>query len=268
MDCRTYEDLASAHADGRLSPGEEQEASHHVATCTRCAALRTQQEETSHLVRRHAPRWTVSDDLRARLTAALDGAEPSDQTKPESIVGSSKSRRAVTRMRLVIAGAVAAALALVIGNLFRSTPPDLLATLASDVRAAEAGELELAVRASDVDSLRRYYTGTGRIDFEETVEDFSTLGLRPVGAGTGQIDGVPTTLTVYQGPSGKVVCRRFRTGSLRLPAGGEQIGEATVYTIDEVTVRVQRVGSVICVLASAMPRDAFVRTTIEPGHDH
>jgi hypothetical protein len=53
-----------------------------------------------------------------------------------------------------------------------------------------------------------------------------------------------------------------------LPPGGRRVGEATVYTVGEVTVRVQRMGNVICVLASAMPHDQFVRTLLRPLRGH
>lgn len=256
MDCSAYQELVAGHIDSELGPQQRREADGHVAACRSCATLRARHEGIRSVVRFHAPRYSVPEDLRARIETALPGSDEAPASEPR-----------VAR-RLVLAGAIAATLALVIGNPFRAPAPDLLATLASDVHAAHAEEIPLAIRASDPESLRKYYRGSGRIPFDQTVEDFSAVGLRPVGGRVGELGAVPTTVTVYEGHGGKVVCRRFRAGSVELPLGGERVGDATVYTVEDVTVRVQRIDGVICALASAMPRDAFIRTLLGSKHTH
>ncbi len=261
MDCRTYQDLVAAHVDGVLEPQERIDADAHVRACPACAELRGANQRIRSIVRDHAPRHALPPEVRARIVQALDTAAQHDSAAAVPIA----SR---WRVRLVLAGAMAATLLLVIGNPFRPSTPDLLAVLVEDVRNANAGARLGDVRADSVDQLRDYYRSTGKFAFDQTVEDFSDMGLRPVSGALGDIGDVPTTLTVYEGPAGKVVCRRFLSGAIRLPPGGERVGEATVFTVGDVTVRVQRMGNVICILASAMSREDFVRTLLQPMPNH
>jgi hypothetical protein len=150
---------------------------------------------------------------------------------------------------------------------WRSPAPDLLAVLVNDVHAANTPDLPLAVRTNDLNVLRQYYQSTGRVDFDRTVPDLAAMGFYPVGGNVVKIGAVDSTLTVFEGPLGRVVCRRFRAGVLELPAGGERIGNATVFTLHGITVRFQRDGDVICCLASAMPREQFIRYLIAQ-HNH
>jgi hypothetical protein len=258
MDCQTYQALVAAHADAALDPQERMEADAHVSVCPGCAELRAVNKRIRAFVREHASRHTIPPEIRARVEKALDVAD-----QPDSPVAVLSSR---WRVRVVLAGAIAATLLLVIGSPFRSSPPDLLAVLAEDVRGANASSLAVELPTDNIDQLRAYYRNSGKFTFDQTVEDFGGFGLRPVGATVGDIGGAATTLTVYEGPAGKVICRRFLSGSVRLPPGGERVGEATVYTVGDVTVRVHRMGNVICVLASAMPREEFVRTLLQPMH--
>ena len=61
------------------------------------------------------------------------------------------------------------------------------------------------------------------------------------------------------------MCRRFRAGEIALPPGGKDIDGARYFEVDGVTVRIQRIGDMICCTASTMPLEAMARLFAMPG---
>ncbi len=248
MDCEGYRDIAAAHADNQLDEGERREAEAHLAACPRCALAYREQQ-------------IVRDLLRARTL--LRSAPPGVQRRIAAL-GEPQGRGAQrvlprARRRAVLVGLVAASVALLVLPLWRRAHPDLLALMVEDVRAADAGQIPLAVRTSDLDELRAYYRTTGRIEVAEPVADLRPAGFAPVGGGVARVNNVSTTRTVYEGHGAKVVCRRFRADALALPHGGERVGGALVFVVGGVTVRIAREGDTVCCLSSSMPREDFLR---------
>ena len=251
MDCAAYEEIAAAHADGRLEPAEQAAADAHVAACPRCAATRRAQTEVAKLLRERRLTQPAPEALRRRIDEALASArQPTDIS----------TRR--WRTRILVAGAVAAGLAL----LFlprQLTRPDLLTVMARDVRAAQTDQIALAKRGDDFDGLSAYYHS--QLDLAEPVIDLRPADFRLVGGTIDTLGTTPTALTVYQGPNGKIVCRRFRAGEIALPPGGKDIDGARYFEVDGVTVRIQRIGDMICCTASTMPLEAMARLFAMPG---
>lgn len=258
VDCRIYEELVAADVDGELDEQPQKEAEAHVAACPQCMGLRLANAQARDLLREHAPRHRVPEDVRKRIVERL-GEYARSSPQPD------RSRSRPTRY--VIGGAIAATLALMASSLFQTSRPELLATLVEDVHAAREKSTALAVRSDDMSALRQFYRASGRFAFDDTVPDLSAAGMRPVGAGIGSVGGVDTTLTVYEVAGSNVVCRRFPAGGLDLPRGGHRIGDATLYSVDDVTVRIQRFGSVVCALATDMPRESFIRALELEDHD-
>jgi anti-sigma factor RsiW len=256
MDCTAYRELVAADVDGLLDALQDAEATAHVATCARCAALRRAEQTAKALLRERALHWELPAPVRQRMIAALE--------RESGLAADSSARRGRRLRRAAALGAVAAAAAVALVWTWRSRAPDLLAVLVNDVRAASTPEMALAVRTNDLETLLQYYRSAGRIDFDRTVPDLAAMGFHPVGGSVVKIGAADSTLAVFEGPLGRVVCRRFRAGALELPAGGERIGEATVFTVQGITVRFQRDGDVICCLASAMPREQFIRYFVAP----
>jgi anti-sigma factor RsiW len=264
MDCAEYAEIAAADVDGRLAAAEKSAVDLHLAACARCQTVRRQQETIKGLLHERAPRATVPAALRQRIVSGLDEAPTSAGIE----TGTPRAKPRLGRGRLILAGAIAALLVLILRPLWQSSPPDLLAILAEDARAADGQRVALALQTSDVDELRRYYRSTGRIEFERSVDDFSSVGLHLLGGRVAQIGDVYTTFSVYETAVGKVVCRRFRAGQLPLPEGGDRFGDTRVFTVDGVTICVIRLGDVICCLASTMPRDMFLRQLEAANHQH
>lgn len=260
MNCEEYRSIVTDHADGRLGGAESASAQAHLATCEECAALRREQEAVSKLLRRRAPHHRTPPEVRGQVLAALQG-EHATKAPVERLF-----RRPLVR-RAVLTGAAAAALILAVLSLTRTAEPDLLAVLARDVRAADAGSVSFALHSDDFERIRRFYADSPRIDFSNPVADLTPLGFRPVGADISRIADVDTSLTLYRSADGRVVCRRFRAGAIPLPDGGEDIDGAIYHTVDGITVRVERIGDTICVMASSMPRAELVRL-FAVGHHH
>lgn len=254
MDCAAYRDIVAAHADGRLEPAEQVAADAHVAACPRCAEARRAQTAVSGLLRQRRMVQPAPESLRRRIDVALAGtAQPTDISR----------RR--WRTRVILAGAVAAGLALVfLPRQFAR--PDLLTVLAQDVRAAQTDRVALSMRGDDFDALNAYYRA--HLDLAEPVIDLRPADFRLVGGTIDALGATPTALTVYQGRGGKIVCRRFRAGEIALPPGGREIDGARYFEVDGVTIRIQRIGDTICCTASTMPIEAMAQLFAMPGADH
>jgi Putative zinc-finger len=262
MNCAEYEEIVAADVDDELEDGERAAAAAHVSTCARCRALRAAQESVRTLLRQRAQRHVMPPELRRQVVAAID--------EEVGVASLDAWRNRLGRpYRLMIGGAVAALLALVVAALLRPAQPVLLAQLVKDVHAVNAGEIDLALKTNDVGELRRYYREVAGFSFDRTVDDFSAKGLTLVGGMKSSIDSTPTTLSIYDSVRGKVVCRRFRAGTVPIPEGGEQVGNARLFTIDGVTVSIIRISKdVYCCLASSMPRAFFARAFAESGSHH
>jgi predicted anti-sigma-YlaC factor YlaD len=234
MNCRTFAENAAAAADRQLPPELQAAAEAHLAACTACRTERDRQNAVRQLVRRRAPRPAVPDRVREELLRRLSTRSRSTGAWPR---------------RALLVGSIAAALLLGVAVLLRQPAPSLLAVARSDVDAAEAGTLPLAMRTGDAAALGGYYRRAG-ITFDHSVENFASKGLHLVGGDVSSIGRVMTTRTLYEGPRGKVVCRRFRDGSVELPDGGEQIGATRVLTREGIQLEITHIGDVVCTMAS------------------
>jgi anti-sigma factor RsiW len=256
MDCAAYQELAAAHADGQLDPSERAAADEHVAGCAHCAEARGVQTAVSTTLRQRRLIQPAPVQLRDDIARALAGAAAAQ-------VRLASTRRRRTGMLLV--GAIAAGLALFF--LPRQlTRPDLLTVLAQDARAADAGTIAFGLRSGDVEQLGAFYHA--RLDISEPLPDLRRADFHTVGGTVATLGTTATTLTVYRGPGGTVVCRRFRVGQLPLPAGGREIEGARYFEVDGITVRIQRFGDTVCCMASTMPTDALARLFMMPRAHH
>ncbi len=258
MQCAEYRDLVAAHVDAQLARDEEALAAAHVAGCPRCAALLAAQRALKHVLCngsliRHAP-----DAVRQAIHERID-AEERTQRADEGHTARwtlplSRLTFAAVAGLLVVAGAV---------SLLRSRPQDTGAavfdTIVAHYRAVESGKVELSVRTDDPMELRTYYLQTGAFTFRNTVVDLEPLGLLLVGGTVTQLGGQASTLSVYRGQAGMVLCHRIQARGLALPPGGEVVAGDRFYTVGGITICVHLEGDVICFMASAMPRDDFVR---------
>ena len=260
MHCAEYRDLVAAHVDELLTPEEAPLVAAHLASCLNCARLLEDSTRFRDALRESAWLRETPAHVRAAVVEALDGDDRA-------------SRRAQRAWqwwpRPVYRTALAAALAVMVLALgvrllrWRGTPPtsDVFAAIVADFHAVEADKITLRVHTDEPAALQRYYQEAG-LSFSNTVMDMQPSGWRLVGGTVTQLSGHKSTLTVYQGTFGMLLCHRIRAADFSLPAGGETIDGDTFYTIEGVTVCVHRDGDVYCFMASALPRDEFMKRLV------
>lgn len=252
MNCDDYRDLVAADIDGELTADERSAAAQHVLACTACDALRQAQLGVRERLRRHhVP--TMPAALRQQV---LQNVQQGTTAKPAP--SPARVLPLFTRRRLLMVGAVAASFLVTMLPLGRWSQPDLLGLLVHDAQAAESERLDYSVRSTDVVAVREYYRRES-LGFDNTAPDLQHRGLHPIGGRIDRDGPSPAAVTVYDGPAGTTVCRRYAYGTVEIPTGGEAFGEATVVTRDGVTMRFVRDGDALCCLASTMPREQFLQ---------
>ncbi len=257
MNCNEYKDLVAAHADGALTDEEARMADAHSTECSSCRTLRDQQVTTRAIVRQRVATKVAPDSLRQAI-ARQRAAEIT------TIAKRSQAPRSGFRTKMMMAGAIAAALLLSLVPLTRNAGAELLTTLAADVGGASSAAL--AMTTEDPDRLRGYYADNG-MTFSNTVADLRSSGLRLVGGKVSSIGPTPTTLTMYADDQNQVVCRRFRAEDFKWPTGGKRVGNSQIFSREGVHISVTPIGGdVFCAMASSMPMDRFLRS-IHAEHD-
>ncbi|HVO23410.1 MAG TPA: hypothetical protein VMW56_07260 [Candidatus Margulisiibacteriota bacterium] len=258
MECAEYRDLVAAHVDAQLAREQEAQATAHVAGCARCAALLAAQRalkqalRSGGLLRRTPPavREAVLGRIDAEAAAQGLGTWRTAWWPPRA----SRWALAAVATLLVLVGAV---------SLLRSAPQGtdsvLFDTIVAHYRAVEAGQIELSVHTDDPMELRAYYLQTGAFTFRNTVVDLEPLGLPLVGGTVTQLNGQASTLSLYQGKAGMVLCHRIEARGFVLPPGGEFVGGDRFYSVGGITICVHLEGDLVCFMASAMPRADFIR---------
>jgi len=256
MLCLEYRDLVAAHADGMLDAGEAARADAHLAACVRCRHVFAASQWCRQEVRAYDSVRPTPAAVRQRILAALDA---------EAAAEPGAWRRSWWRQpayRFALAGGLAVlALAVAVVLPRRAPPPTpaLLVAVVNDLHAIEGNQLQLAFRTDDPQELRDYFQRTAGLGFSNTVVDLEFLGYELIGGTTVDLDGKRSSLSVYRGTHGMLVCHRFQGAELPLPPGGETIRGETFYTVNGVTVRVHREGDVVCLMASALPREMFIK---------
>jgi len=258
MHCAEYRDLVAADVDRALTAEEAALVRTHVAGCPRCARVRADAEAFKRACRARSWIQPVPADVRQRLLAALD-----TEARPAGSTGGSGARRRPWT-RLLLAGAIAAVLLLMVVPLrFSRTSPAVpaepFATIVRDFKAVEAQAVALQFRTDSVDEMRRYYAQSGALDFPNTVPNLDPFGYRVEGGSVMQLGTKRSTLTVYRGPQGIILCHRILDPGMQPPPGGETVGMDTFYTVNGITICMHREGDVVCFMAVSLPRDEFIR---------
>jgi len=241
MTCTEFQELLAPYVDGALSTEEASAARVHLQACARCAQLAGQAERFREALRGRLATVRAPEAARARILAGLG------------------SRRATARSwsRPLLVGAVAALLVLSALSLFRRDDT-VLASIATDVLAAENDRVALDLRTRDPAELAAFFSRALGVKRAVAVTDLRERGWTLVGGAIVRVGGVRGTLTVYRRGKKVVLCHRFPLsgqGKAGLENGG-------FYSFDGVTVYVEKHAGELCCLASRMPRRAFVREVL------
>jgi len=256
MHCAEYRDLIAAHVDGLLTPEEAPLVAAHLADCPHCTRLLEESTSFRDALRGRAWMQETPVHVRGAIAAALDAEDQAHR----------RAQRAWQRWprpvyRTAIAGALAVLVLMIGARLLRwrggAQAAGVVAAVAADFHAIEADQIALRVHTDELAALQRFYQEAG-LPFSNSVTDMAPLGFRLVGGTVTELGGRKSTLTVYQGPGGLLLCHRVLATDVQLPAGGEIIGGDTFYTVDGITISVHRVGDVYCFMASNLSRADFM----------
>jgi len=258
MQCAEYRDLVAAHVDAQLSREEEVQALAHLAACAACARLLDTQRAFVRTLRARSFVRATPEPLRRSILARVEASGADRQVE---------AQRSRWWSRPVVPMGLAAAVALILlavvvprfGSHAPAPPPGIFDTLVDHYRAVESGRITLKVHTDDPTELRAYYLQTGAFTFRNTVVDLEPLGLPLVGGTVSELAGKSSTLSVYRGGRGMVLCQRIQSSGVELPAGGEMVGGDRFYSVGDITICVHLEGDIICFMASTIPRPDFIR---------
>ena len=258
MQCVEYRDLVAAHVDQRLSPEDAALALAHVAGCVRCARELETHRAFKQLLHGRTLIHATPDALRRTVLARIEAEE---RARPWQAWWNAWWSPPVARLALAgVAGVLLVAVTLLLLRSPLPPPASALSDcLVADYRAAELEHVQLSIRTDDPMELREYYYKSGVFSFTNTVVDLEPLGFSLVGGAITELAGQKSTLSLYRGARGMILCHRIQAAGVELPPGGERIGGDRFYTFGGITVCVHREGDVLCFMASAMPRADFVR---------
>lgn len=255
MHCAEYRELVAAHVDGGLDVEEAPVAAAHVDACAPCARLFGDAQRFRHAWRTRSWVRPVPADVRRRVLAALDDA----QAAPDW-VGRIRARWRLLGAGLAVATAAAGAV-IALSTLVRQ-PAQLaepLRTIVADYQAVEARKLPLDFTTDDPQAMRAYYHRTGLFGFTNTVVDLEPYGFVLEGGRVGRLGTRTSTLTVYRGAPGVLVCHRIYNDGLAPPPGGTAVGGDLFYHVAGISICFHREGDVICFMASRAPLAEFIR---------
>jgi anti-sigma factor RsiW len=200
-----------AYFDGELDATAAMDIEAHFQTCTECASLLADLEETRRLVRGSATYHRASDNLHERIVAALD-REGGRATKP--------ARRFFARDRFYSgaasgAGAMAFAAALAFFLILPNADPLVGDVMNAHLRSMMSDHL-VDVVSSDRHTVKPWFAG--HTDVSPPAVDFAKQGYPLIGGRADYVDGHRTAVVIYR--HGKHVINIFAwiAGDERLPS--------------------------------------------------
>jgi anti-sigma factor RsiW len=263
MTCEAYEDLVAAHVDGVLSSAETHEVTTHLASCTSCQRLFTEQSQFRHAFAARRLVVPIPPAVEQQLRQTL---------KAERLNGSTWWERLSTlfwQPRFAIGFAAAIILvAFLFPRFFPSTPePGLFSQAVASYRRLADASAPLAYEATDPNQLAAAFNLSGQLDFVTQVTDFQPAGYQLRGGMVAKIANQPAAIAVYdRKEDDHIVCLRLGGKLPTMPPGAEFIHNHHVYTHDGYTVVYSQFRRHYCVLVSRLPRDIFLqRLGMAPG---
>ncbi len=278
MNCEEYiASYLSAHADSELTPEEERAVVEHLGRGANdgCAACRTRlaEERLLKALIRRAATVKTPEELQARIRDALDHADGEAGACPARIGGAIIRELRRPRAWIPLAAAAAILVALFIGSLpgVRSGGGPAFSGVSSMVASAA---FDQAIGAFDSfqsgfhpnvpsSSLAAIATAYGAAEMPDQMWDFARAGYPVAGGRLDRLpDGSPVTYTLYHGPSGDILCTRYKASNFTIPPGAvaERHGHRFYrYKGYNLCLTVSEEGRFICVLTAKEPMEQFQR---------
>jgi len=184
-----YEDLLSAYVDGELDERAELET--HLATCAACTARLADYRAFGDSLRRQARSEPAPAALRARIEAAIGGAQA-------AAVSPWVRRRRRMWSPGILAAAAAVVLAVGVGISGWGRRDDSVAkeVLDSHVRSLAGDQAHLFdVQSTDQHTVKPWFSG--KLDFAPHVVDFTPEGFPLLGGRVDFLEGRRVAALVY-----------------------------------------------------------------------
>jgi anti-sigma factor RsiW len=206
-----------AYCDGELDAATAADIERHLETCTDCAMILKDIEETRSALRRDAPYYRASDDLRAHVGDTLDDEE--GKRRPHF---SSWTTRSFLTGAVGGSGITALAGALAFVLLAQPVPNLLVADLTNAHVRSMMSDHAIDVVSSDRHTVKPWFAG--HTDVSPPAVNFAARGYTLVGGRADYIDGHRAAVVVYR--HGKHVINVFAwaAGNERLPETAERNG--------------------------------------------
>ena len=255
-------DELSEYLDGRLTEPRRREVVERLRGCAQC-----RDAEASLLWAKGQARRLAGADVPAGLEAVVQARLrlPTSSAEEGAVPASARATRRRYQLTVLAAAAVLfVGLAFVLWRLGLPPPISLPEAVADDVRSRAAGELVLAVEASDARRLETFLADQ-RLGFETRVLDLGMMGFALRGGSAGLLAGRPSALMVYRetATGHEVLCRMLSEGLAALPPPEETRQHDgipfQVYHLGEVTVVFWPEGRVLCALAGRGEPEALIQ---------
>lgn len=259
MTCDECQDLIAGYVDEQLTADEKQHVDQHLSSCISCTqeladAQRFQQEFTAH-----RPLLAMPTAVEHHIKTALSHESPQPQSYWQRLHEWFSS---FTRPAVAVTATAAVALIFVLVSLLLPLVDEqsLLATVTEQYEIAVADRRTFTYVIRDPHKLEQAFNNSGQLNFTTHVLDFRPAGYRIRGANIIQMNGRPTTVTVYRSVDGDLVCLRQRGPLPPLPPGAERLGRDYIYSYQQHTIIFVEEHDLFCVLISGLPREQFLRT--------
>lgn len=241
--------------DGRLAGAERVTLEAHLASCARCRAELALLDAARSATRESLAAGPAPPGLETRVRAALDRDDEAGEAFD------ARGRRMLPRAVWALGWVLSTVLAVVL--IFAWTRLDLPTESARDFRALSRGQLALSLKTGDPVGLERRLV-EGGIGFPPRVLDLDMMGWRLAGGRVNRLARRPSALFAYQDDRGRwLVCQMFAGKVDELPREAERRTregiDFFVYERDGVTSVFWQEGTVVCVLASDLPREEVVQ---------
>ena len=196
MTCEQVQKLLNAYVDGELDLVHNLEIEEHLQDCGTCQIIYQNQQALKKVMKKETLYYELPAGLQKNIQIRL---------KKANLHQSNSTSRLTSRRWVLLGGAVAAVLVLLLGTLLLfatifSQTPDKSEQLAQEVVSSHIRSLMLGhledVASTDQHTVKPWFDG--KLDFAPTVVDFAEKGYPLIGGRLDYLDNRPVAALVYQ----------------------------------------------------------------------
>jgi mycothiol system anti-sigma-R factor len=258
---RHFKEEIQLWLDGRLDASTCAEVQRHLETCAECRRELDALNWTKHLAARPANAVAAPEELRAKILRSLraEAAPPAAEVK----IKSARAPFWKINFRPALAWSSAVGLLAVLGALYFSRSPEILAAVGDNFRDYKNQKLALELPTGDVREMENFFAAHG-VAGPTRVFDLGMMKYQLIGGRVEKFHHQPAALFVYRGADNQILhCRMYPGVAAELPAGAtlrENHGiQFRVYQRGGVTMVFWPEGKIICALSSDIAAEDVVQ---------